>query len=68
LNDLLWVRSTISSKNGLTITIAVDSSCVGQELYGVRYLWRMTPCLFKQAAIYSGTDQNLPSPPYLKIF
>jgi hypothetical protein len=68
LNDYSWVPSTISSKNGLTITIAVNSSCVGKQLYGVRYLWRMTPCLFKQAAIYSGTDENLPSPPYLKIF
>ncbi len=54
--------------NGLTITIAVNSSCVGKELYGIRYLWWMTPCLFKQAAISSGTDQNFPSPPYLKTF
>jgi hypothetical protein len=68
LNDYFWVPSTITSKNGLKITIEVNSSCVGKELYGIRYLWRMTPCLFKQAAIYSGTDQNLPSPPYLKIF
>jgi len=68
LNETIWVPSTISSKNGLTITIAVNSSCVGQQLYGLRYLWRETPCPFKQAAIYSATDSNLPSPPYLKIF
>jgi sialate O-acetylesterase len=68
LNDTIWVLATVSSKTGLTITLTVDSSCVGQQLYGVRYLWRETPCPFKQAAIYSGTDPNLPSPPYLKLF
>ncbi len=68
MNDTLWVPSTVSSKNDLTITITVNSSCVGQNLYGLRYLWHETPCLFKQAAIYSGTDPNLPSPPYLKLF
>jgi hypothetical protein len=68
LNDTLWVPSTVSSKNDLTITITVNSSCVGQNLYGLRYLWHETPCPFKQAAIYSGTDPNLPSPPYVKLF
>ena len=67
-NDYVWVPATISNKNNLTITITIDNSCVGQQLYGVRYLWRETPCLFKQAALYSSTDPNLPSPPYLKIF
>lgn len=68
LNDTLWVPSTVLNKVNLMITIAVNSSCVGQQLYGIRYLWRETPCPFKQAAIYSGTDSNLPSPPYLKLF
>ncbi len=67
-NDTIWVPTTISSKSSLTISLTVDSSCVGKQLYGVRYLWRETPCPFKQAAIYSGTDSNLPSPPYLKLF
>ena len=68
LNDTLWVPALISNKAGLTITLTIDQSCVCQELYGLRYLWRETPCAFKQAAIYSGTDSNLPSPPYLKTF
>jgi sialate O-acetylesterase len=68
VNDTLWVSATVSSKSGLTITLTVNSSCVGKQLYGLRYLWRETPCPFKQAAIYSGTDPNLPSPPYLKVF
>jgi hypothetical protein len=67
-NDYVWVPAPVSNKTGLTITIAVDSSCVGQQLYGIRYLWHETPCPFKQAAIYSSTDPNLPSPPYLKVF
>jgi hypothetical protein len=58
----------VSNKNGLTIILAVNSSCVGQQLYGLRYLWHDRPCPFKQAAIYSSTDSNLPSPPYIKIF
>jgi sialate O-acetylesterase len=67
-NDGLWVPSPISGKSGLTITLTVDSSCVGRQLYGLRYLWRETPCPFKQAALYSSTDANLPSPPYIKLF
>jgi sialate O-acetylesterase len=63
-----WAPSPILSKNGLTITISVNNTCVGKTLYGVRYLWRETPCPFKQAAIYSVTDPNLPSPPYIKVF
>ncbi len=65
-NDTLWVSVAVSNKNGLTITIPVPY--VEQQLYGLRYHWRETPCPFKQAAIYSYTDSNLPSPPYLKLF
>jgi len=68
LNDYVWVPSTVSNKNDLTLTITINSTCIGQQLYGIRCLWRQTPCLFKQAAVYSGTDANLSSPPYIKIF
>ncbi len=67
-DDHMWLPSNISNKIDLTITLQINSKCVRKQLYGLRYLWRDTPCLFKQAAIYSGTDANLPSPPYLKIF
>nr|ADD91467.1 cytosolic sialic acid 9-O-acetylesterase-like protein [Adineta vaga] len=67
-NDSSWIPVTISSKIALTITLTISSSCIGQQLYGLRYLWRETPCPFKQAAIYSYTDSNLPSPPYFKLF
>ena len=68
LNDTVWVSANITNVNGLTITLTVSDSCIGKELYGIRYLWRDTPCPFKQAAVYSGTDANLPSPPYFKVF
>ncbi|CAF3486522.1 unnamed protein product [Rotaria socialis] len=67
-DDTLWVPATVSSKNGLTITLTVPSQCVALQLFGLRYLWRETPCLFKDAAIYSYTDPNLPSPPFIKYF
>ena len=50
--------------SGLTVAVFVPESCSGRQLYGIRYLWRETPCPFKRAAIYSGTDSNLPAPPY----
>ncbi len=68
MNDYKWVSSPVSSKDGLTITVTINSTCIGQQLYGIRYLWGETPCPFKQAAIYSLTDPNLPSPSYLKVF
>ena len=68
LNDGLWVNTTIVGKDDLTLLLAVPNSCDGKVLYGFRYLWRETPCPFKQGAIYSGTDANLPSPPYYYRF
>jgi sialate O-acetylesterase len=67
-NDYVWVPSPISAKIGLTITLSIPDTCIGKQLYGLRYLWRETPCLFKDASIYSGTDSNLLSPPYMKLF
>jgi sialate O-acetylesterase len=67
-DNALWVPSTISSKSGMTITLTIDNSCVGKQLHGIRYLWRETPCPFKQAPIYSATDPNLPAPPYIRLF
>lgn len=68
MNQTEWVPTTISSKIGLTITLTISNSCFGKQLFGLRYLWRETPCPFKEAAVYSATDPNLPSPPYLKYF
>jgi hypothetical protein len=52
----------------LTIALYVPDACLGKIIDGLRYLWRETPCAFKQAAIYSTLDSNLPAPPYIKFF
>ena len=69
-NETLWVAAPASSIPGesLTIELTVPSSCVGKVIDGLRYLWRETPCSFKQAAIYSTLDSNLPAPTYIKFF
>jgi hypothetical protein len=61
------IVSNVTYLKILTITRRIPNSCVGQQLYGVRYLWHETPYRFKQAAIYSDTDPNLSSP-YIKFF
>ena len=66
-DDQQWVAATVAGKAGLTISLTVAPSCVGQQVAGIRYLWRETPCPFKQAAIYSSTDSNLPSPPFIRM-
>ncbi len=63
-----WIPSIISNQSDLTIRLTVPNACIGKQLYGLRYLWRETPCPFKQAPIYSSTDKNLPAGPYIKVF
>ncbi len=67
-SDANWVPATISNKDGLMLTVTAPDSCLKKHLVGLRYLWHETPCPFKQATLYSGTDSNLPSPPYIKLF
>jgi len=52
VNVNIDIKSTIiSNKSGLTLTISVNNTCIGQPLFSIRYLWHETPCLFKQAAL-----------------
>ncbi len=69
-NDELWVLTIAKAIEGvpLTITLTVQDACVSKPINGLRYLWRETPCLFKQAAVYSGEDPDLPAPPYIHYF
>lgn len=69
-NETLWVSALASRIPGepLTISLSVPSSCVGKTIDAFRYLWRETPCSYKQAAIYSTLDSNLPAPTYIKYF
>ena len=69
-NDTVWVPTPAVSIQGqpLTITLTVPNSCVSKPIDGLRYLWRETPCLFKEAAVYSTADSDLPAPPYIHFF
>jgi len=69
-NDTAWVATPASRVEGtpLTISLAVPNSCASKPIDGLRYLWRETPCLFKQAAVYNSEDSNLPAPPYIHYF
>jgi sialate O-acetylesterase len=67
---MVWVNATASRIEGtsLMISLDVDTSCASKPIDGLRYLWKETPCLFKQAAIYNSVDSNLPAPPYIRYF
>jgi sialate O-acetylesterase len=67
---VLWVQTVARSVQELplTITLTVSDSCVSKPINGLRYLWRETPCLFKEAAVYSAEDSDLPAPPYIHYF
>lgn len=70
MNDQAWVATPAASIAGspLKISLTVPSSCASKPINALRYLWRETPCLFKQAAVYNGEDSNLPAPPYIHYF
>ena len=69
-NDTAWVAAPASHIEGasLTISLAVANECGSKPIHGVRYLWKETPCLFKEAAVYNGDDSDLPAPPYIHYF
>ncbi len=68
--DSAWVPTPASPIEGalLTISLAVPNQCASKPLYGLRYLWKETPCLFKQAAVYNSEDADLPAGPYIHYF
>jgi sialate O-acetylesterase len=69
-NDAAWVPAPASRIEGvsLTISLAVPSQCTALLIDGLRYLWKETPCLFKQAAVYNSEDSDLPAGPHIHYF
>jgi hypothetical protein len=65
-----WVATPASRIEGepLIIALKIPSECASKSINGLRYLWRTTPCLFKQAAVYNTEDSDLPAPPYIHYF
>lgn len=45
------------------VTLSYASECSINNLVGIRYSWRETPCPFKKCAIY-GANNGLPMPPF----
>jgi sialate O-acetylesterase len=68
--DTAWVSTAASRIDGtsLKLSLAVLESCASKRIDGLRYLWRETPCPFKQAAVYNSEDSNLSAPPYIYYF
>ncbi len=69
-NDAAWVAAPASRIEGeaLTISLALPNQCAALMIDGVRYLWKETPCLFKQAAVYNSEDSDLPAGPFIHYF
>ncbi len=69
-NETVWISAsaTYNPISPITVKLIVPEICLSKSVHGVRYLWRETPCLFKQAAVYSTADSNLPAPPFIRFF
>ncbi len=63
LNETAWVPTPASQIEGspLTIALTVPNTCASKTINAIRYLWRTTPCLFKEAAVYNSVDSDLPA-------
>jgi sialate O-acetylesterase len=67
--DAAWLAAPASRAEGtsLGVSLAVPSQCVSKTINGVRYLWKETPCLFKEAGVYNSEDSDLPAPPFIRL-
>ena len=54
---------TVAQKDLATVTLAI-TPCSDKYVTGIRYLWRESPCPYKQAAVYS-IENDLPSGPFI---
>ena len=68
MNEQAWVATPASQSGASALTLTVPSACVSKPINAIRYLWRTTPCVFKEAAVYSLDDSDLPAPPYIHFF
>ncbi|CAF3612091.1 unnamed protein product [Rotaria sp. Silwood1] len=69
-NETVWIAApaNYAPRSPITVKLRVPIVCLSKSVHGVRYLWRETPCQFKQAAVYSTADSNLPAPPFIQFF
>lgn len=59
-----WIPTPITASNTTHVELYAGVCGADQNILGLRYAWRLTPCQLKQCAIYS--KQNaLPAPPFV---
>jgi sialate O-acetylesterase len=58
-----WTATTIVRSTDNAVTLDVTCSA-GDEVTGVRYAWRESPCPLELCAVYS-TENSLPAPPFV---
>ena len=51
-----------------TSSVTLDGTVCGSDQFiaGVRYAWRISPCIFKKCAVYSQSN-DLPAPPFIFV-
>lgn len=60
-----WLpTATMKAYQQDNVTLSYAIECTMQNVVGVRYAWRESPCQFKACAIY-GADNGLPMPPFI---
>ncbi|CAG5130233.1 unnamed protein product, partial [Candidula unifasciata] len=61
-----WIPTSIIAHNTTAVTLFSNVCNPGQQLRGLRYAWRESPCAFKKCAVYE-TINDLPAPPFVAI-
>lgn len=59
-----WKSTFIVGHDNSTVKLDTSVCLSGTHVAGVRYIWKESPCAFKQCAIYSLTS-SLPAPPFI---
>jgi sialate O-acetylesterase len=59
-----WTGTSIVSYTLDTVTLDVTCSAEEEEVTGVRYAWRESPCPLELCAVYS-VENSLPAPPFV---
>ncbi len=58
-----WTSTPIIGSDKCNVTLSWKQ-CARQNVNGIRYVWRTSPCPYKKCAIYS-VENELPAPPFV---
>ncbi|CAG5130232.1 unnamed protein product [Candidula unifasciata] len=59
-----WVPAPVIGNDNTTVTVRFNVCPQGEDIKGIRYEWRESPCEFKKCAVYE-TVNGLPGPPFI---